>query len=157
MTQQDKIDTKSLHKLTQIGIDRINLILGELTLVGIELTTLPAEQQAEVLTGINQLIGQGFPVDQAITSFISNTRSTPEKQKGQELGEIINQQADLISDQLSDQLSSLIWEKTWLKTWEKLLVIPTTKNPASNFLSGVDAIKSNETILSLTGVGCGNN
>lgn len=144
MTQQEKI---------KLSPDRVNAILGEFSLVGIDLNQLPAEQLNQVLQGVNSLIGEGKTIEQAVNCFLNNQTTAPEKQKGQEIGEIINQQADLISDQLSDQLSSLIWEKTWLKTWEKLLVIPTAKNTASNFLSGVNSVKSSESIYLLTGVG----
>lgn len=146
MTQQDKI---------KLSPDRVNAILGEFSLVGIDLNQVPADQLNQILQGVNDLIGQGKSIEQAVNSFLNNTKTAPEKQKGQELGAIIDQQADLISDQLSDQLSSLIWSKTWSKTWSKLAILP--EQPVNNFLAGVNVAKASDTVYLLTGGGSGNN
>lgn len=144
MTQQAK------NNLSQ---DRINAIAGEFSLLGIDLNQLENNQLNQVLQGVNDLIIAGNSIEQAVNLFVENTRSAPEKQAGQGLGVLLDQQADLISDKLSDDLSNLIWQKTWEKTWEKLLVIP--EKPVNNFLKSIDTntLKGGDTVYLLSGVG----
>lgn len=146
MTQQEKI---------KLSPDRINAILGEFSLVGIDLNQLPADQLNQILQGVNDLIGQGKTIEQAVNCFLNNTKTAPEKQKGQELGQLLDQQAEAIADQLSDNLTALIWSKTWEKTWSKLAILPD--KPVNNFLAGVNTAKASDTVYLLTGGGSGNN
>jgi hypothetical protein len=143
MTQQAK------NNLSQ---DRINAIAGEFSLLGIDLNQLNDDQLNQVLTGVNDLIVEGKTIEQAVNCFVTNTRSTHEKQAGQGLGVLLDQQADLISDKLSSDLADLIWQKTLKKTWEKLLIMPD--QPVNNFLKSIDTTtKGGDTVYLLAGVG----